>query len=283
MKIRIWGCRGSIACPGAKTVRYGGNTSCYEIRSKNGEILILDAGTGLRELGGSLLAEMPLKVNMLFSHTHYDHVIGYPFFVPFFIPGNKVSLYGPVHFERSFKSVMTQQLDYSFFPVRMDELSAELTFHDLREESIEVGPFKIQTMYANHPITALAYRIEVDGKTAIYTGDTEPYINYLLDDPDADEDEKQEVADVINEQNHRWLNFLADADLCLYDAQYTAEEYPKFRGWGHTGMNTAIENGIKAKVKHLVLTHHDPKRTDDNIDELANKMQAMVDEKGSEI
>lgn len=278
MKVKIWGCRGSISCPGPNTVRYGGNTTCYEIRNNAGDILVIDAGTGIRELGNALAAEMPLEATLVFSHTHYDHVIGYPFFVPFFVPGNKIDLYGPVHFERSFRSVMTEQLDYSFFPVRMDELAATLTFHDLKEESFEVKGFKVKTLYANHPVTTLAYRIEADGKSFIFSGDTEPYLNYFDNDPDADEDELEEVQAVINEQNQRWNDFLKDADLCFHDAQYTPEEYENFKGWGHTPMDVAIDNCAKAGVKKLILTHHDPKRTDDQLDDLLPRWQKYIQE-----
>lgn len=283
MRFSIWGCRGSVAVPGPTTVRYGGNTSCYMLEADSGEIIIFDAGTGIRELGMKLAAKMPLHIDMMFSHTHYDHVIGYPFFVPFFVPGNKIDLYGPVHFERSFKSVMTEQLDYSFFPVRMDELRASLKFHDLREESLDVGPFKVRTMYANHPITALAFRVEIDGKVCIYTGDTEPYINHLEGDPDADEEEFEEVREVIAEQKARWIDFIKGADLCLHDAQYTPEEYPKFKGWGHTAMNTAIDQCAEAGVKKILLSHHNPTRTDDDLDKLFPRWQQYVAEKNYSI
>lgn len=276
MDVKIWGCRGSIACPGPSTVKYGGNSTCYEIVNDAGEILIIDAGTGVRELGQSLAAKMPLKAHMVFSHTHYDHVIGYPFFVPFFVPGNKIDLYGPVHFERSFKSVMTELLDYSFFPVRMDSLSADLTFHDLKEETVQLDGFKVTTMYANHPVTTLAYKIESDGKVFIFTGDTEPYLNYLDGEDDTDEDEFDEVEMVIEEQNARWQSFLKGADLCFYDAQYTPEEYPKFRGWGHTSMDKAIDNCARSDVKKVVLTHHDPNRSDHQLDELTPRWKNYV-------
>ncbi len=280
MKVKVWGCRGSISCPGPKTVRYGGNTSCYELRADDGSLLIMDAGTGIRELGMALARQMPLKALMVFSHTHYDHVIGYPFFVPFFVPGNRVDLYGPVHYERSFKSVMTEQLDYSFFPVRMDELRADLHFHDLREESFESPPFKVQTLYANHPITCLAYRVEADGKIFIFTGDTEPYINHLDGDANADEDEVEEVREVIAEQTQRWLAFLKGADLCIHDAQYTPEEYPRFKGWGHTAMDVAIDNCARAGVKSLLLTHHNPTRSDDDLDALTPRWREYASAKG---
>lgn len=281
MNVKIWGCRGSIACPGPNTVKYGGNTTCYEIRSDAGDLLIIDAGTGIRELGDSIISEMPLKTCILFSHTHYDHVIGYPFFVPFFVPGNHIQLHGPIHFDKSFKSVMTELLDYSFFPVRMDELAATLDFHDLREEEFQFGPFHIKSIYANHPVTTLAYRITCDGKTFVFSGDTEPHHNYLEGDTEADPEEIEDVQMVINEQRQKWISFLEEADLCLHDAQYTPEEYPKFKGWGHTAMDTAIDQCLEANVKKLLLTHHDPKRTDDQLDSLDLRWQKYLKDKKS--
>lgn len=268
MNLKIWGCRGSISVPGPNTIKYGGNSTCYEIRSDSGEILIIDSGTGFRELGNALIPEMPLKAHIIFSHTHYDHVIGYPFFVPFFVPTNEFNLYGPSLFDKGFRQTMNELLSYSFFPVRLDELAAKLDFHDMKEETVQMGPFSVQSIYANHPVTTLAYRITCDGKSLVFTGDTEPFLNHLEGEDDVDPEEFEEVQDIIDEQNDRWVNFLNEADTVLYDAQYTPEEYPKFKGWGHTSMDVAIQNGHKANVKKLILTHHDPKRTDDQLDEL---------------
>jgi phosphoribosyl 1,2-cyclic phosphodiesterase len=276
MNIKIWGCRGSISVPGPNTVKYGGNTTCYEIKSSSGERLIIDAGTGIRELGNAVLGEMPLDTHLIFSHTHYDHVIGYPFFVPFFVPGNNFKVYGPALFNKSFRSVMTDLLSYSFFPVRLDEMAATMKFFDMKEETVEMGPFSVQAVYANHPVTTMAYRITCDGKTIIFTGDTEPYLNHLEGEEDVDPDDFEEVSDIIEEQNAKWLNFLNEADLVLYDAQYTEEEYPKFKGWGHTSMNVAVENCIKANVKKVVLTHHDPQRKDTELDTLETEWKNKV-------
>jgi ribonuclease BN (tRNA processing enzyme) len=216
---------------------------------------------------------MPLKAHIVFSHTHYDHVIGYPFFVPFFVPTNEFNLYGPAVFDKNFRTVMKELLSYSFFPVRLDELAAKLNFHDMHEGVVEMGPFSVEATFANHPVTTLAYRITCDGKTVVFTGDTEPYINHLEGDEDSDPEDIAEVQDVIDEQTDKWINFLKDADFALYDAQYTPEEYPNFKGWGHTSMDVAISMGARAGVKNLMLTHHDPKRTDDDLDQLLVRWQ----------
>ncbi len=273
MKLKVWGCRGSIAVPGKQTVKYGGNTTCYEIRSNDGDLLILDSGTGFRELGASLIPQMPLSAHIVISHTHYDHVIGYPFFAPFYVPTNEFKLYGPAVFDKNFRTVMKELLSYSFFPVRLDELAAKMTYKDMHEGTIQMGPFLVEATFANHPVTTLAYRITCDGKTIVYTGDTEPLINHLEQEKDADPEDIAEVQDVIDEQNIKWTNFLSNADLALYDAQYTPEEYPQFKGWGHTAMDDAIEFCSKANVKKLLLTHHEPKRSDQDIDNLLIRWQ----------
>jgi len=283
MRVKVWGCRGSIAVPGPTTLRYGGNTTCLEVRNDKGGLLIIDAGTGIRELGMSLLSELPLTTPIFFTHTHYDHVIGYPFFLPFFMKTNTFDLYGPIHYERSFCSVMTEQLDYSFFPVRMDEFCANLQFHDLKEEVIETEGFHIETMYVNHPITTLAYRISADEKVFLFTGDTEPYSNYLENESDVSKEEFDEVEEVVQEQNNRWIQFLKGTDLCLYDTQYTPEEYPKFKGWGHTPMDVAIENCEQMGVKKLLMTHHAPTRTDDELDQLSERWKKYTEERGYKI
>lgn len=273
MKLKVWGCRGSIASPGKHTVKYGGNTTCYEIRSEAGDLLILDSGTGFRELGDSLIPQMPITAHILISHTHYDHVIGYPFFAPFYVPSNDFKLYGPAVFDKNFRTVMKELLSYSFFPVRLEELAAKMTYKDMHEETMQMGPFLVEATFANHPVTTLAYRISCDGKTIVYTGDTEPLINHLADQNDADPEDIAEVQDVIDEQTLKWTNFLKNADLALYDAQYTPEEYPKFKGWGHTAMDDAIKFCAKSDVKKLLLTHHEPKRSDEEIDKLLVRWQ----------
>ncbi len=287
MFLKVWGCRGSLPTPGSTTVKYGGNTSCYEIRNNDNELLILDAGTGLRELGNSLMKELPLKAHMLFSHTHWDHIMGYPFCVPIFIPGNVFHLHGPTHFNSSFEDVMTKSMDYTFFPVRMQELGSTLTFEDMKEGVYEFGSFTINVKYMNHPILCLGFKINCDGKTIVYTGDTEPYYDTVYGDNEpSDEDEeieKAELLEFVNLQNEGIVEFLRDVDLVVYDCTYTAEEYPAKKGWGHTSMEHAIDVCEKAKVKQLIMTHHEPTRTDEQLDELLKKLRAQLKNTNSKL
>ena len=287
MKVRIWGCRGSLPTPGKATVRYGGNTSCYEVQDDHDDLLILDAGTGIRELGQSLLPQMPVNANLLISHTHWDHIMGYPFFVPLFVPGNVVNIYGPPHFDHSFEYVMSKQMDYSFFPVRMDELTATLKFHDMKEGQYGIGHFKITARNMNHPVLCLGYRIESDGQIFVYTGDTEPYHDTVFGDrePTTEEEEieKQELLEYVESQNAAMIDFLRDADLVVYDGTYTEEEYTQKRGWGHSSMEHCIAACDQANVKQLLITHHEPTRTDDQLDKLEAKFRADLAARGQRL
>lgn len=267
MKVRFWGVRGSIAAPGPTTVQFGGNTSCYEIISKAGTRLILDSGTGIRELGLGLLKNLPTTAHILISHTHWDHIQGFPFFVPAFIPGNSIHMYGPIQYSKDLATIIRMQMDYEVFPVREAELKSRLHYHNLGEGKIEIDDLTVYTKYTNHPVMTLSYRIEGDGKSVVYTGDTEPYFNVLLTGgrtPDQiDPEDLREIEDEVRIQNQRHVDFCKEADLLIHDAQYTESEYLlNRRGWGHTPIEHAIMVGRRAGVKRLALSHHDPTRPD---------------------
>ncbi len=285
MKIRFWGVRGSIAAPGVHTVKFGGNTSCYELISKNGTRLILDAGTGLRELGQGLIAGRPTTVHLLISHTHWDHIQGFPFFGPAFIPGNVIHLYGPVQASRNLASVIRMQMDYEVFPVREAELNATLIYHDLGECSFEIDDLRIRAKYTNHPVMTLSYRIEDGDKVVVYSGDTEPYYN-VLHSPGRrgarfDPDDLKEIEDEVRIQNRRHIEFCRDADLLIHDAQYTEAEYmANRRGWGHSPIEHAWHVGRMAEVRRLALSHHDPTRHDNEITELEARFSQMAKDAG---
>ena len=291
MKVRFWGVRGSIPVPGPKTIKYGGNTSCIEIRGDKNELLILDAGTGLRELGNFLIAndlkKGPLNINILLSHTHWDHIQGFPVFGPSFIPSTKITFRGPVNFSGALSEIVAGQMNYSYFPIKLDELKAKINFIELQEDSFEIGKFKITTKYLNHPILTLGYRIQYDDKTFVSLYDTEPYRNLFISNSDEDDEidkEAMEEADnYVREMNNKLVNFGKNADLCVYDAQYKTEEYKSKKGWGHSTIDHAIENSIKAKAKRLALFHHDPLREDEQLDKIQKYAKGLVKEKGSDM
>lgn len=280
MKVKFWGVRGSIPCPGPRTQKYGGNGACIELRvGKRNRIVIIDAGSGIRELGNHLmkndLPNGPIKADLFFSHTHWDHIMGFPFFTPIYVPGSKLKIYGPVTFEDDpLEDVVGGQMKYRYFPVNFGELASDIDYIRLKEDpDVDMGDgLRLSTKFLNHPITALGFRFEYEGRVFCTCYDTEPYRNLFITDPenpDYDEAMAIEGEEVAKEQNAAIEKFIEGADLVVYDAQYTEDEYKGRIGWGHTPIEYAIEAASRAGVKKLALFHHDPDRTDDQIDEMA--------------
>ena len=279
MKVRFWGVRGSIPSPGPTTQKYGGNTACIEIRvGADDRLLIVDAGSGIRPLGnymmGHDLPKGPIKADIFLSHTHWDHIMGYPFFTPIYIPGTQLKVHGPVSFEDDpLEEVVGGQMKYRYFPINLGELASEVEYVRLKEDpSIDLGEgLRLSTKLLNHPITALGFRFEYDGKVVCTCYDTEPFRNLFITDPDDpgfDEAMAYEGEEVAIEQNLAVEEFFKDADLLIYDAQYTDAEYSSRINWGHTTMEYSITAANRAGVKKLAMFHHDPDRTDESLDEL---------------
>jgi phosphoribosyl 1,2-cyclic phosphodiesterase len=277
MKVKFWGVRGSIPCPGPQTVNYGGNTSCLELRIGDPErLIILDAGSGIRELGNALMTSMkqPIKADLFFTHTHMDHIVGFPFFTPLYIPGTKLCIYGPATYgEKNLENIIGGQMSYHYFPVRLSELSADLSYVDLKEDRLDLGDgIVVTTKYLNHPLLCLGYRFEFGGKIFCTTYDTEPYRNVFVtdkNDPAYDEAMAYEGQKAADEENRRLEEFFRGADLLIYDTQYLEKEYESSKmGWGHTPIEYAVETAARCQVKKLALFHHDPGRTDAEIDAL---------------
>ena len=256
MRVTFWGVRGSIPTPGPDTVEIGGNTSCVEVRAGQ-SILIFDGGTGLRQLGKTLVKQMPFTAHLFFSHVHWDHIQGFPFFDPAFVAGNTIHLYGGNNVSRTLEETLAGQMDHPSFPVHLSQMGATMTFHDLYEgqvlEIVEGGErVKVSTGAGNHPNGVWAYRTEHGGKSVVYATDTE---HYAVVDP-------------------KLLKLATGADVLIYDAQYTPEEYsgtagtggPK-TGWGHSTFVEAAKLAKAAGVKQLVLFHHDPMQSDSAVRE----------------
>jgi len=267
MLVRFWGTRGSIAKPGPSTVRYGGNTSCVELRSSSGTLVVLDCGTGAQDLGQALVSSgvSPLHGHMLIGHTHWDHIQGFPFFEPLFKPGNVWHVYGPRGVGTSLRESLSGQMQSIYFPITLKDLDATLQYHDLIEGTLEVGDIRVTTQYLNHPALTLAYRLEADGVTVVYATDHEPHASPRVgtEEPLAGQDE-------------RHARFLADADLVIHDAQYTAAEFPAKRGWGHCTIEYAVQAAVSAGVRRLALFHHDPMRNDEAVDRLVAAARDLV-------
>ncbi|MCW8983315.1 MAG: MBL fold metallo-hydrolase [Gammaproteobacteria bacterium] len=276
MKVTLRGVRGSIPVPGPDTVHYGGNTTCIEVLTDAGDLIILDGGSGIRQLGNELLAKMPIKASIFISHTHWDHIQGLPFFVPLFIPGNEFKIFGafdPVY-GKDLKSILSQQMEYCYFPVRENELKSQIEYTNLRErETIEVGSAKVTCLMMNHPVLNYGYLVEADGKRLFFTGDHEPQINIY----DPEDEEYAEFQEMIDTKEQIIGDFINGADLLITDCMYTEEEYPAKVGWGHGTITTSVAMATRAKAKKLVLTHHDPIRTDAQLDEIFKSLALRDD------
>ncbi|MBU0936311.1 MAG: MBL fold metallo-hydrolase [Spirochaetes bacterium] len=284
-EITIWGDRGSMPVPGPDTVIFGGNTSCIEIRCGS-RILIIDAGSGIRGLGDHLarteLKNGPIRADIFLTHTHWDHIMGFPMFTPIYIPGTQLKVHGPVNFEdETLEQIIGTQLSYRYWPVRQDELAAKIQYESLRETLLDLGDgIKVRTKYLNHPVLCLGYRVEYEGKSFVTVYDHEPYSNLFPTDPthpDYDASIALEGDNAAREENERIENFYAGADLLVHDTQYTAKEYTLNKvGWGHSSFEYAINAASRSKVKKLLLFHHDPNRGDTELQELELFYQAKL-------
>jgi len=279
IRVTFWGVRGSIPTPGPTTVKYGGNTACLELRFGAEErLIIIDAGSGIRELGGAILAKDlkrgPIDTKIFLTHTHWDHIMGFPFFTPIYIKNTKLEVFGPVSYEEdSLDSVVGGQLQYKYFPVTVGQLEADIHYSRLRETEMDLdGGVKVTTKYLNHPITVLGYKFEYQGKVFCTAYDHEPFSNIFdvsPDNPSYNEEAVREGALAAKEENDKVEAFFSGADLLVHDSQYTQKEYMKDKkGWGHSSFEWAIVSANRARVKHLVLFHHEPMRSDDELEKV---------------
>ena len=271
-RVKFWGTRGSIATPGPETVRYGGNTACVEVRCGE-DILIFDCGTGIRELGIVLAreyAERNLEVHLFVSHTHWDHIQGFPFFQPAYRAGNRVNIFSLHSPDRSLERLFTGQMDGNYFPVTLDDLMARLHFDELSGD-VHIGDVKISHMHLNHPGLALSFRMESKGRSVVYMTDHEPYHKLLGESPHT----KKLDAEIDA--------FAKNSDLLIREAQYTDEEYATKRGWGHSTTTDAAISAVNSEAKRLVLFHHDPMHDDQQIDSMVDSCRAKIKEQGKDI
>ena len=281
MLVRFWGTRGSIATPGASTIRYGGNTSCVEIVTNSGKRFICDCGTGARALGGYLLgaAPKPIEATILLSHTHWDHIQGFPFFAPLFIPGNHITVCGPKGAHSTLPEVLSGQMEFTYFPVELGQLGAKIEYYDLTEGEHNVGGVKVSAQFLNHPAIALGYRIETDGVSLLYLCDHEPYWESLWRSDMA----PGTLDAILHGGDRRHADFMQNADVVIHDSQYTPEEYPAKKNWGHSTYSYVTQIAAAANVKRLFLTHHDPTHNDEFLDLIQAKSRAMAAEMNSPI
>jgi CheY-like chemotaxis protein/phosphoribosyl 1,2-cyclic phosphodiesterase len=264
MRIRFWGTRGSLAKPGPGTVRYGGNTSCVEVVAPDGTLLVLDCGTGAHELGRHLAATAGPRArgHLLITHTHWDHIQGFPFFAPLFLPGHEWDVFAPEGLGRRLEDALAGQMEYAYFPVTLGQLAATIRYHDLAEGRFTLGGVRVTSRYLNHPGIAMGYRLEADGVTVVYATDHEPHSPHQ---PDVGGPAGSRTPPVHRE-DQRHVEFLAGADLVIHDTQYTLAEYQGKVGWGHTPAERAVDFAVAAGARRLALFHHDPLRDDPAVD-----------------
>jgi phosphoribosyl 1,2-cyclic phosphodiesterase len=274
MLARFWGTRGSIASPGPGTIYFGGNTSCVELVTPSGSVLVLDCGTGARALGNRLLqgASGPVSATILLTHTHWDHIQGFPFFAPLFQAANRFQVYGPEGAQLSLRDVLAGQMEHHYFPVELDQLSARINYRDLSEGVYEIDGVVVRAQKMNHPSPTLGYRIEAEGRAICYLCDHEPYFDGIWREgaPSRTIDSIQDAGD------RRHTEFMRGADVVIHEAQYTPEEYPSKRHWGHSTYVYVVELAVLAGVGRLFLTHHDPSHDDKFIAGLERNAQELA-------
>ena len=264
-----WGTRGSIPVSGGRFVRHGGNTSCLEVASGN-DLLIVDAGSGIRELGLELARQGPRTIHLFISHTHWDHIQGFPFFPPAYIPGFELHVYGARGFKKDLHSVFRGQLDPDYFPVQFEDMRASTTFHALDTPPLQVGPFSVSWEYTHHPAATLGFKITVAGRTVAYVSDNE-FMHGYLGSPHGVTMSSEPLL------THRPLvEFLQGVDVLIGEAQYTNQEYRTKVGWGHSSVSNACVLAALAKPKRWFVTHHDPLHDDEFLENKLSVTRELI-------
>ena len=269
LKLRFWGTRGSLPSPGPATQRYGGNTPCTELRIGD-LVIIIDAGSGIRDLGNTLMKEFkgkPIEAHMFIGHTHWDHIQGMPFFTPFYLPQNKFTVYGVHGTTQSFADILTAQMSPTYFPVAMKELSSRINIVELSRVT-NLGPVKVSYHYLNHPGITVGFRFESKDWAVSYISDHEPY------------GKLNETGEFGDKEDADIAKFVKGSDLLISESQYTEEEYKLKRSWGHSTFTDVIDLALKAEVKQLALFHHDPSHTDEMMDRFVEECQSYIQKKG---
>ena len=259
MKARIWGCRGSLATPGPETVRYGGDTSCVEVRTPTGRLIVLDAGTGIRQLGLSLGGEAK-DLDLLLTHMHLDHIEGLGFFGPLFDPEATIRVWGPRPLEGSLEELIATYLSPPYFPVPFEQIPAKISFTELAAESFEIDDVTVTSTPVCHPGSTLGYRLSQNGSSFAYIPDNEPALD-----------------------RESGLAVAGDADVLFHDAQFTDEEYTSRVGWGHSAMSDFVTYLAAAAPKRAIMFHHDPTHADGQLEAMLAGVQTTTGSEAVEL
>ena len=275
--LKFWGVRGSIPTPGPGTVQFGGNTSCVEIRA-DGQIIILDAGTGLRLLGRSLVAEFdtqPLDLTLLLSHTHWDHIQGLPFFMPVYKPQNHLHILGYEGARHGLEVVLAGQMESPFFPVGLREVPANVRIEELKEMNFNIGSVRVQACFANHPGICVGYRLFTSDGSIAFFPDNEPHHDNSHSPSGSSGTAASGVA-FSHSENRKVIDFLRGTDVLIMDSQYDCEEYKQHVGWGHGCVSEVVALALEAEVKRLFLFHHDPNHDDAKVLQMEAQARSLV-------
>ncbi|OIN96121.1 hypothetical protein AUJ66_07330 [Candidatus Desantisbacteria bacterium CG1_02_38_46] len=260
MKIKFWGCRGSIPVPDSRMMKYGGNTTCVEVIFEN-RIFIIDAGTGIRKLGDSLIKRKVSNIDMFITHSHWDHILGFPFFKPIYSGNTLINIFGRTSSYKRLKDIFTSQMSYEYFPVSFSELKSKINFTELSRQQYDFDGHIIKIIQTNHPIFAMGIRIEKGDKSFVFITDNE----LGLENPRTSRGE--------------FIAFCKNATYLIHDAQFTEEEYKTRQGWGHSTFMQAIMLADDSDIKNLGFFHHDPDRKDDELEEIEAKYKKLCESK----
>lgn len=259
MRIICWGARGSIAVSGREYVKYGGDTTCLEVRSKNNDIVIIDAGTGMRRLGSKLLGEEKRVFHLLITHAHWDHLMGFPFFKPIYMKGTKIHMYGCPFTQESVKAIIAKSMKAPYFPVDFSQIQAEITSDGVCSEGFRIGTLQIEPIPLSHPNQGIGFRFTEDGKRFVFLTDNELTLQHAGGGSYDD-----------------YLRFSEGADLLIHDSEYTEAQYKITKGWGHSVYTDSLRLAREAKVKQFGLFHHNQERSDEELDRIVDDCRRIV-------
>ncbi len=282
--VRFWGVRGSYPAPFSTHMRIGGNTPCVEVRLGS-RVLIFDAGTGVIPLGNELVKQSDIhEVNIILTHYHWDHISGLPFFVPAFMPGWKVHIFGPGDEPADLESRLAAQMKAPYFPVETETWLADVSYHTPHPVPAQIGELSVSSFILHHPGITYGYRLEVNGKTIVYAPDNElSFIDRSIEKRKAefDQDEQTLLNDMKQEDKSRNIEFMTDVHMLIHDAQYTVDDYARKHGWGHSCFIDTVNSAMDAGVKHLFLFSHEPTYDDEQIEAMHRQTQELIHERGS--
>ena len=263
MKIRCWGARGSLPVSGSEYIHYGGATPCIEVRSDDEQVIIIDAGTGIRKLGNKLLKEGINHYKLFLTHAHWDHIMGFPFFKPIYHKKTRIDFMGCASAQRSIRDIIAKTMTSPNFPIDFNDVSATFTFNDFCPDVVEVGSVRITHIPLNHPNKGMGYKFEENGHSFVFLTDNE----LAFEHPGGLKRED-------------YLNFAKGADLLIHDAEYRPKEYKHTRGWGHSTFTDALDLAIEAKVHNYWIYHHNVERTDDDLESMVEESRHIIKQAG---